>query len=344
MYRDSKAVAVAIFFAAGIATVHSALRSNQTRIIYATVSGIPTTSIRASRTNCPTHGVWHKPLASFRRLVRDIPIIDSQEAVIINAKAGLTFSSRLLSDNADLGLLVRVVLEVVAIDLLPVKKLTDRLDVLFQSSVRTEEPTALLLGCGVARQRTSAFSDVRQELGGLEGIALLLLELLIFGSIFSLLCLLRQSASGNLSLRACQSSVLRRTAKVAKLLTARQLTRQISSNNALLTHSSLDRCVVATLIDGCDSLPHGKVLLALQLSALQSRTITAKSTALDGLRLLIRKLHPLLLLERTDGRIDNSLSERVLVVANLILCQRAYILHSSFGGRGCILIEGLRHL
>ena len=39
--------------------VQLGMGSNQAAKVYATVSGITAPSKRASRTNCPTHGVWH---------------------------------------------------------------------------------------------------------------------------------------------------------------------------------------------------------------------------------------------------------------------------------------------
>ena len=135
-------------------------------------------------------------------IIRDIMVIDSQVAIIINANAGLLLFGGFLRNKADLSRFVLIVLVVVAIDRLAIEQLTDRLDVFLQASVRTEESAALRLGRGVARQSTSSLGNVCQELGRLEGIALLLLELLILGGILGLLCLLRQSTSRNLSLRA----------------------------------------------------------------------------------------------------------------------------------------------
>ena len=85
-----------------------------------------------------------------------------------------------LRDEADLR--AGVALVVVAVNVLAVVGLADLLDVLLQALVREEAAAALRgAGSGVARQRARAGRNVRQELSNLEGIRLLLLELVVEG-------------------------------------------------------------------------------------------------------------------------------------------------------------------
>jgi hypothetical protein len=132
--------------------------------------------------------------------------------------------------------------------------------------------------------------------------------------------------SRHLGLCALQSSLLRTSAKASNLLTSLHLPRQIRGNDALLASCGLNSLPISLLVKRRNSLTKGQVLLALKLCALKTRTLAAKSAALNGLRLLLGKLLPLLLLERLNCRVNYRLGVWVLVVANLLLGKRPDIL------------------
>ena len=90
-------------------------------------------------------------------------------------------------------------------------------------------------------------------------------------------------------------------------------------SNALLLLGDILRLLIALLIKRCNCLPKSKVLLPLQLSALQARPLPAKCPAPNSLRLLLRKLLALLLLQSLHSRVDHSLRIRVHILVCLKL-------------------------
>ena len=112
-------------------------------------------------------------------VVRRVAVVHRQVAILL--ADGLRMILRdFLRDEADLR--AGVALVVVAVNVLAVVGLADLLDVLLQALVREEAAAALRgAGSGVAGQRARAGRNVRQELSNLEGIRLLLLELVVEG-------------------------------------------------------------------------------------------------------------------------------------------------------------------
>ena len=250
---------------------------------------------------------------------------------------GLLFLN-VLRHQTDLSAVVAVVFE--AVDGQTVVGLTDLLSVVLQAFVGEERGRLGRRG-GRTRQRASAHRDVREELSRLEGVALLLQELLVFGSEVSLFCLLADSASRQKSLTALNARLLSASAKPRQLLRALKTTSHIRSSNALLAHSCLGGLLVALLIERRNSLRGAKPLLALQRGPFNSRPIPKTRAGLDGPRLLLVALHPLLTLQSLQSGVNNSLRERVLVVADLLLRQRADILRCAQSHPSSGIIVGL---
>ena len=121
----------------------------------------------------------------------------------------------LLRQQADLGAVVALV--VVAVDRLPVVRLTDGLDVLLQPLVG-EEAARLRRGRGRARQRAGALRDVREELGRLERIGLLLQKLVVESLILRLLGLLLLLTGGKLGLSPGEGRALSAGPQCGQLL------------------------------------------------------------------------------------------------------------------------------
>jgi hypothetical protein len=119
----------------------------------------------------------------------------------------------LLGDQADLG--ARVALVVKAVDCLAIKGLTNRLNVLLQTLVREE--TTRLRGCRRgALRRASAKGDVGRQLKLLVRQRLLLKELVVPGSVFSLPSGLIDLTGSHLSRSARKCCVLSACAKGGK--------------------------------------------------------------------------------------------------------------------------------
>ena len=121
----------------------------------------------------------------------------------------------LLGQKADLSAVFAII--AVAIDRLAIVGLTDGPDVLLQAFVGAEAAGGGA-GRGRARKRARALRDVRQELGDLERIALLLQELIIHGGLASLLRLLLDLTGGKLRLSAGKARSLQPLPKGGKLL------------------------------------------------------------------------------------------------------------------------------
>ena len=256
-------------------------------------------------------------------VVRRVAVVDRQVAIFL--ADGLRMILRdFLRDEADLR--AGVALVVVAVDVLAVVCLADLLDVLLQALVREEAAAALRgAGSGVARQRARAGRNVRQELSNLEGIRLLLLELVVEGLKASLRRLLLGLTGSELRLRTGKASRLRARSELTKLrarLTEALEVRLLRGKaHALLLLGGGHSLVVALLVDRGHSLSGAKFLLPGEVGRDKAGAISAERAS----RLRVhqaRTLNALLLLEGSQRRIRDCLRIAAKVWVNI---QRAGI-------------------
>ena len=126
-------------------------------------------------------------ISSFGGVIRCFAVIDGFVSTSQANRVGMFFL-HILSHKADLDPIIAFV--IIAIDRLTIVGFADFLDVFFKPLVRH---------CGVGRvagKRPGSFSDIRQELGRLERISLLLKKLIIEGCEARLLRLLCCLTSG----------------------------------------------------------------------------------------------------------------------------------------------------
>ena len=159
------------------------------------------------------------------------------------------------------------------------------LNVVFETFVR-EDRTRLRRGCGRTRKSTSSHRNIGKELSLLVRIPTLLKELLILGSVQSLVCLLFGSTGSQFCLSALKSRALSTRAKTRNLLTGLHLASKISRNHTLLTSRRLNSLSVPLLVQWRDSLSGSQLLLTAEIRTFQTRTVATKGTGTDSLRLL----------------------------------------------------------
>ena len=225
----------------------------------------------------------HRLMGHFSRIIRGIPVINLEvSAVWVLLDSVRLPIQHILRDQTQLRSAITVIEPV---DRLAVVKLTDMLNVVFEAFVR-EDRTRLRRGRGRTRKSTSSHCDIGKELSLLVRIPTLLKELLIFGSVRCLVCLLFGSTGSQFCLSTLESRTLSTRAKSRNLLTGLHLTSKISRNHTLLTSRRLNSLIVSLLIQRCDSLSGPQLLLTAEIRTFQTRTVATESTGTNSLRLL----------------------------------------------------------
>ena len=263
----SKMMRMFIFHGAGDIALGPAIKTD----IAIRANGVPATSetlplnfgrdsaAHGARIETIRHQTAARILSRALRILRGLLVVNSLVASHEANSFGMLLFN-ILRHKADLGALLAFIL--ITIDWLPIIGLANLLDIGLQALIR-EKASGLGRRCGRARQRAGSLRNVRKKLRYLEGIALLLLKLLIEGSIKRLLRLLRDLACLQLRLRALEPGALGSLAKGSKLLASLHLAGKIGCHNALLASSQLSGLPIPLLVEGRNSLPKSKILLAL---------------------------------------------------------------------------------
>ena len=279
------------------------------------------------------HGVgikagWHQTAAHILMSalcpLRSLLVIDSLVAAHEADSLWMLFLD-ILSHEAKLSAIIAIVL--IAVDRLSIVGLADFLNVMLKTPVGKEPARSLSRSCR-ARKRTSTHRNICKELSNLERISTLLQELLVTSRKIGLLCLLLDLSRSHLSLSPLKPSLLSRSAKTGDLLRPLHTTSKILSNNTLLLLSCAETRLISLLIDGGQSLPHPKLLLTAQNVALSLISAATKSAAANCFSLLLRQLLTLLLLQSRLRWSKCGKHCRVLIVSNLIFCERTDILRT----------------
>ena len=251
-------------------------------------------------------------------VVRRVAVVDRQVAVLL--ADGLRVILRdFLRDEADLR--AGVALVVVAVDILAVVGLADLLDVFLEALVREEAAAPLRVGRrGVAGQRARAGRDVREELSNLEGIRLLLLELVVEGLKASLRRLLLGLTGSELRLSTSEASRLSAGPELAKLRTSltealevRLLRREA---DALLLASRGQRLIVGLLVDRVHGLSRAQSLLPREVCRNNARAVAAEGARRLGVH-QVGTLRGLLLLQGLQRRGGHGLRVGVVVLPHV---------------------------
>ena len=171
-----------------------------------------------------------------------------------------------LRHEADLR--ARITLVIKAVDWLTIVGLADLLDVFFEALVGEKSAAARRGGRRrVARHRTGALGDVREELGHLKGIGLLLLGLIVEGLQPGLLGLLLRLTGTHLGLRTSKASLLCIGAEACEalrdILQIGAVCLRGPEADTLLLLGSGKGLIVILLVEGRDGLRLSEALLSL---------------------------------------------------------------------------------
>ena len=203
-----------------------------------------------------------------------------------------------LSHEADMGLLRRIALVLELVDRKTIVRLANLFDVVLEATVG-EERRGLCLRSGRTGQSARPLGNVGEELGRLEGIGLLLQELIVEGGKARLLRLLRHSACGQRVLTALLGSGLGGSPNTRKLASSSSKSGEIGLLSGELRALLLCGDILCVLIAGVQKvrvgLVVGEVLLVGKICLSRIRAVSAKGTGGDGLPGQVRLL--LLVLE-----------------------------------------------